>query len=106
MDSNSFEHSLQVNQAATISIELDSVTKTQKIKKRGNKFVPIFCSVIDVANINGPKMISGFNYKTLKADVRKLQGQIRDRFFGIPLAALPLLPCYIRPRLYRLSFGR
>ncbi|KAI3708541.1 hypothetical protein L2E82_37754 [Cichorium intybus] len=67
------KRSLQVPEAATTSIELDSVNKTQKSKKRGNKFVPSFCSVIDVADINGPKMISGFNYKTLKADVRKLQ---------------------------------
>ncbi|CAI9303621.1 unnamed protein product [Lactuca saligna] len=70
---HSRKHSLQVAEAATTSGEQDSATKTPKSKKRGNKFVPKFCSVIDVADINGPKMISGFNYKTLKADVRKLQ---------------------------------
>ncbi|KAL4580147.1 hypothetical protein LXL04_016328 [Taraxacum kok-saghyz] len=70
---HSRRHILQVPEAATTSSELDSVNKTPKSKKRGNKFVPRFCSVIDVADINGPRMISGFNYKTLKADVRKLQ---------------------------------
>lgn len=53
--------------------KIDSVTIRIKSKKRSNKFVPRICSAIDVVDNNGPKMISGFSYKTLKADVRRLQ---------------------------------
>ncbi|KAK1430955.1 hypothetical protein QVD17_14101 [Tagetes erecta] len=53
--------------------EIDSVIITPKRKKRTNKFMPSICSVIDVADHNGPKLVSGLGYRTLKADVRRLQ---------------------------------
>lgn len=53
--------------------KIDSVIITPKRKKRSNKFMPSICSVIDVADHNGPKLVSGLGYRTLKADVRRLQ---------------------------------
>ncbi|KAF5814980.1 hypothetical protein HanRHA438_Chr03g0129181 [Helianthus annuus] len=54
-------------------IDHHSVNIAPKRKKRSNKFVPSICSAIDVADHNGRKMVSGFGYRTLKADVGRLQ---------------------------------
>ncbi|XP_071727209.1 uncharacterized protein [Rutidosis leptorrhynchoides] len=77
LEVQSHTNTLQVLEAAAKSqpeskIE-NKVTINSKSKKRSNKFIPSICSAIDVANNNGPKTISGFSYKTLKADARRSQ---------------------------------
>lgn len=73
------KHTLQPPQEATKprhsqpKPKLDSLITTAKSKKRSNKFLPSICSAIDVADHNGPKMVSGFSYKSLKSDTRRLQ---------------------------------
>ncbi|KAI3702969.1 hypothetical protein L6452_28723 [Arctium lappa] len=75
------KHSLQVPEMAATTTssgtqskpKIDSESLTSKSKKRTHKFIPRMCAAIDVVDRNGPKMVSGFGYKTLKADVRRLQ---------------------------------
>lgn len=54
-----------------------SVLATQKKKKKrgGNKLLPSMCSVVEVSDNNSsrPVGISGFGYRNLKTDVKKLQ---------------------------------
>ncbi|KAL8264301.1 hypothetical protein R6Q59_022431 [Mikania micrantha] len=80
LEVHSQNHGLKVQEAAARStggqpklIKIDSVIITPKRKKRTSRFMPSICSAIDVADHNGPKLISGFGYRTLKADVRRLQ---------------------------------
>ncbi|XP_034678013.1 uncharacterized protein LOC117908499 [Vitis riparia] len=47
--------------------------KAQKKKKRGSRLLPSMCSIVEVADSNQPNGISGFTYRNLKADVKKLQ---------------------------------
>ncbi|KAM0007266.1 hypothetical protein Hdeb2414_s0146g00813471 [Helianthus debilis subsp. tardiflorus] len=75
------KHGLHVPEAAASTnsgqskpkIDHHSVNIAPRRKKRSNKFVPSICSAIDVADHNGRKMVSGFGYRTLKADVGRLQ---------------------------------
>ncbi|GFZ12507.1 hypothetical protein Acr_23g0008920 [Actinidia rufa] len=55
--------------------KLGSLLKTPKRKKKGgSKFIPSMCSMVEVAESTRPNMtISGFNYRNLKADVKKMQ---------------------------------
>ncbi|KAF5730566.1 hypothetical protein HS088_TW19G00157 [Tripterygium wilfordii] len=47
---------------------------TQKKKKReGSRFIPRMCSMIEVSENNMKSGISGFNYKNLNSDMKKLQ---------------------------------
>nr|XP_043630279.1 uncharacterized protein LOC122601595 [Erigeron canadensis] len=77
LEVHSQQHTLHVREAAASSQPrskmINSVTITPKRKKKSKNFVPSICSAIDVADTNGPKMISAFSYKTLKADARRLQ---------------------------------
>ncbi|CAK9138065.1 unnamed protein product [Ilex paraguariensis] len=49
-----------------------SLIRTPKKKKGGSRFIPRMCSVVEVAD-NQPNVISGFNYRNLKADVQRVQ---------------------------------
>ncbi|KAI3804764.1 hypothetical protein L1987_26562 [Smallanthus sonchifolius] len=70
LEVHSQKHRLQVPEAAATST---GAQPKPKRKKRSNKFMPSICSAIDVADHNGPRLVSGFGYRTLKADVRRLQ---------------------------------
>ncbi|GMP65415.1 hypothetical protein CsSME_00026216 [Camellia sinensis var. sinensis] len=51
-----------------------SLIKTPKKKKKGgSKLVPNICSMVEVAENNQPNKTSGFSYRNLKADAKKLQ---------------------------------
>ncbi|GJT07144.1 hypothetical protein Tco_0841606 [Tanacetum coccineum] len=71
LGAHTHKHTLQLPQEATKPSrsqpkhKLDSLTTTAKSKKRSNKFLPSICSAIDVADHNGPKMVSGFSYRTV-----------------------------------------
>lgn len=49
------------------------VTTPKRKKKGGSKFIPSMCSLVEVAESTRPDIISGFNYRNLKADVKQLQ---------------------------------
>ncbi|KAF7144588.1 hypothetical protein RHSIM_Rhsim04G0002000 [Rhododendron simsii] len=49
------------------------VTTPKRKKKGGSKFIPSMCSLVEVAENTRPDIISGFNYRNLKADVKQLQ---------------------------------
>ncbi|PIA27505.1 hypothetical protein AQUCO_07700052v1 [Aquilegia coerulea] len=49
------------------------VIMNSKKKKRGNGFLPSMCSMVDVAETSRPIGNSGFNYRSLKADVKKIR---------------------------------
>lgn len=68
--SQSQKHRLQVPEVVATS---SGGRPKPKRKKRSSRFVPSICSAIDVADHNGPKLVSGFGYRSLKADVRRLQ---------------------------------
>ena len=54
--------------------KLRSLIKTPERKKGGSKFISSMCSMVEVAESTRPNMtISGFNYRNLKADVKKMQ---------------------------------
>lgn len=54
--------------------KLGSLSSTPKRKKKGgSKFIPRMCSLVEVADSTRPDVISGFNYRNLKADVKQLQ---------------------------------
>ncbi|KAK9077550.1 hypothetical protein SSX86_005887 [Deinandra increscens subsp. villosa] len=82
LEVHSKKHALQPPKAAAdhhggrIKPKIDSVMTTvlPRRKKRSSRFISSICSAIDVAADNkGPKLVSGFGYRTLKADVRRLQ---------------------------------
>lgn len=51
-----------------------SASATQKKKKRGSsRLLPSMCSMVEVSDKNRSVEISGFSYRNLKADVKKLQ---------------------------------
>lgn len=50
-----------------------SVTTTQKKKKRRGNRLPSICSMVEVSDKSQPIGISGFSYRNLKSDVKKLQ---------------------------------
>ncbi|XP_059662509.1 uncharacterized protein LOC132308441 [Cornus florida] len=54
--------------------KLGSLVTTPKKKKRGGgKLIPSMCSMVEVAESNRPNGTSGFGYKNLKADAKKLE---------------------------------
>ncbi|KAI3755861.1 hypothetical protein L1987_55670 [Smallanthus sonchifolius] len=72
LEVRSQKHRLQVPEAAATSTSTGGQPKPKR-KKRSNKYMPSICSAIDVEDHNGPRLVSGFGYRTLKADVRPLQ---------------------------------
>ncbi|KAK8622885.1 hypothetical protein V6N13_117784 [Hibiscus sabdariffa] len=49
------------------------VSATQKKKKRGSsKLIPSMCSMVEISD-SRPVGVSGFGYRNLKSDVKKLQ---------------------------------
>lgn len=50
-----------------------SVITTQKKKKRRGNRLPRICSMVEVLDKSQPIGISGFSYRNLKSDVKKLQ---------------------------------
>ena len=48
------------------------VVATQKKKKRGSKLLPSICSTVEISE-NRSVGISGFSYRNLKSDVKKMQ---------------------------------
>lgn len=51
----------------------ESVIASQKKKKRGSRLLPNICSMVEVADNNRPTGTSGFSYRNLKSDLKKLQ---------------------------------
>ena len=51
----------------------ESVMASQKKKKRGSRLLPNICSMVEVADNNRPTGTSGFSYRNLKSDLKKLQ---------------------------------
>ena len=51
---------------------LGSVTATQKKKNKGSRLLPGICSMVEVSDNNRPIGISGFSYRNLKSDLKKL----------------------------------
>ena len=49
-----------------------SVTATQKKKKRGSRLLPGICSMVEVSDNNRPIGNSGFSYRNLKSDLKKM----------------------------------
>ncbi|KAL9441510.1 hypothetical protein AB3S75_020078 [Citrus x aurantiifolia] len=50
-----------------------SVTTTQKKKKRRGNRLPSICSMVEVLDKSQPIGISGFSYRNLKSDMKKLR---------------------------------
>lgn len=54
--------------------KLGSLIVTAKQKKRRSKrFIPSMCSMVEVADRNQPNSSSGFGYKNLKSDTKRVQ---------------------------------
>lgn len=54
--------------------KLESVIAIPGKKKRGsNRLIPSMCSMVEVAESNQPNTSSGFAYRNLKADVKRVQ---------------------------------
>jgi hypothetical protein len=51
----------------------ESVIASQKKKKKGSRLLPSICSMVEVADNNRPTGTSGFSYRNLKSDLKKLQ---------------------------------
>lgn len=49
-----------------------SVTATQKKKNKGSRLLPGICSMVEVSDNNRPIGLSGFSYRNLKSDLKKL----------------------------------
>lgn len=78
----SFQDSLQKPQSNKTDIAsssshskpiIGSVVTTPKKKKRGSRLLPSICSMVEVSDNNRPIGNSGFSYRNLKSDVKKLQ---------------------------------
>lgn len=60
--------------ASTSSYSGSKVMAPKKKTKGGRKFIPSMCSMVEVAEIkNQPILTSGFGYKNLKVDHKRLQ---------------------------------
>lgn len=54
--------------------KLGSLVGVSKKKKRGsNRLIPSMCSMVEVAESNRPSQFSGFTYRNLKTDLKRLQ---------------------------------
>lgn len=51
----------------------ETVIASQKKKKKGSRLLPRICSMVEVAENNRPTGTSGFSYRNLKSDLKKLQ---------------------------------